>query len=104
MCDYNELFKENGVSIDHSKQVRDSIEQNNKEIYEAMIITLDENNHAIDLQKIGDRYGEDIFIDLTCYSEKKTNNSLLTTEACVVKGFEYYNYGKQYFQNRYMIL
>ena len=47
------------------------IDQHNKEIDQAIIVTLNENTHAIDLQKTGDRYGEDTFLNVTDYSEKK---------------------------------
>ena len=47
------------------------IDQHNKEIDQAIIVTLNENTHAIDLQKTGDIYGEDTFLNVTDYSEKK---------------------------------
>ena len=51
MFDYNEFFIENGISIDHSEQVRNSVEIHNNEIDEAAIVTLYKNTYAIDLKK-----------------------------------------------------
>ena len=97
MCDCNELFIEKRISIDHSNKAIESIEQHNKEMDEAVIVTLDKNIHAIDLEKTGDRYGEDTFLDATNSSDRKTNNGLLMTEACIVKGVEHHNYGNKRF-------
>jgi len=49
------------------------------------------------LKKIGDRYGENTFLDATNSSDRKTNNGLLMTEACIVKGVEHHNYGNKRF-------
>ena len=54
MCDFNEIYVEKGISINRSEQMRESIEQHNKEIDEAVIVTLYKNIHAIDLEKTGD--------------------------------------------------
>ena len=62
---------------------------------EAVIVTLDKNIHAIDLEKTGDRCDEDTFLDATNSSDRKTNNGLLMTEACIVKGVEHHNYGNK---------
>jgi len=51
MCDCNELFIEKTISIDHSNKAIESIEQHNKEMDEAVIVTLDRNIHAIALEK-----------------------------------------------------
>ena len=51
ICECNELFIEKGLSIDHSEQVHESIDQHNKEMQEAVIFTLETNTHTIDLQK-----------------------------------------------------
>ena len=51
MCDCNELFIEKRISIDRSNQAIESIEKHNKEIDEAVIVTLDKNIHAIDIEK-----------------------------------------------------
>ena len=64
---------------------------------EANIVTLDKNIHAIDLEKNGDRYGEDTFLDVTDSSDKKNNNGLLMTEAYIVKGVEHHNYANKRF-------
>ena len=48
-------------------------------------------------KKTGDRYGEDTFLDVTESSEKYTNNSLLMTYACIVKGVEHHKYGNKRF-------
>ena len=50
MCDCNEIFIEKGISINHSEQARESLEQHNKEMDEAVTVTLDKNIHAIDLK------------------------------------------------------
>ena len=71
MHDCNKLFIEKGISIYHSEQVHESIEQYNKEMDESVIVTIDKNAHAIDIQKTGNRYAEDTFLDVIDYSEKK---------------------------------
>ena len=65
MCDCNELFMEILISINHSEQVRESIGMYNKEIDEAMIVTLGKNIHDVDIEKTGYRCGKDTFLDVT---------------------------------------
>ena len=57
--------------MDHTEKVRESIEQHNKEMNEAVIVALDKKTLAIYVDKAGDRHGEDIFLNVTDSSEKK---------------------------------
>ena len=51
MCDWNKLFKETGVSIYYFDQALESIKEHNKEADKAGIVSINEKNHDIDLQK-----------------------------------------------------
>lgn len=97
LCDCNELFKEKGARIDRSEALRNSIADHNREIDDAAIITLDANAHAIDLQKSGNCYGEDQFLETADSSEKELNSDLLLLEACIVKGYEHHNHRNKSF-------
>ena len=66
------ILLEKLISIDRSEQVRESIEQCNKEMDEAMIVALDKNINDVDLEKTGVRCDEDTFIDVTDSPDKNT--------------------------------
>ena len=85
-----------GISIYQSKQVRESIDQHNNEMDEAVKVTLDKKIHSIDLEKRWSMWWRHISWCHTLLGGKN-NNYLFVAEACILERVEHHNYGNKRF-------